>query len=85
MNRLDEIRKRLLATTPGVWEVVEQDDDCDWIVSGADGTYIAQTSYDGLSATTRETCKADAVFIAGAKEDIAYLLQELENYKGQAH
>lgn len=85
MNRLDEIRKRLLATTPGVWEVVEQDDDGDWIVSGADSTYIAQTSYDGLSVTTRETCRGDAEFIAHAKEDIAYLLQELENYKGQAH
>ena len=85
MNRLDEIRKRLLATTPGAWGRVEQDDDGDWIVSTEDDQYIAQTSYDGLSATTRETCKADAVFIAGAKEDIAYLLRELENCKGQAH
>lgn len=85
MDRLTDIKKRLLATTPGAWGVVEQDDDGDWIVSGADGTYIAQTSYDGLSITTRGTCRGDAEFIAHAKEDIAYLLQELENYKGQAH
>lgn len=78
MDRLADIRKRLLATTPGAWGVVEQDDDGDWIVSGADGTYIAQTSYDGLSGTTRETCRDDAEFIAHAKEDIAYLLRELE-------
>ena len=78
MDRLTDIKKRLLATTPGVWGVVEQDDDGDWIVSGADGTYIAQTSYDGLSVTTRETCRDDAEFIAHAKEDIAYLLRELE-------
>lgn len=84
MDRLTDIKKRLLATTPGAWGVVEQDDG-DWIVSSADGTYIAQTSYDGLSVTTRETCRGDAEFIAHAKEDIAYLLQELENYKGQAH
>ena len=71
----------LHAMTPtgsNLWGVVERDDDGDWIVSGADGTYIAQTSYDGLSVTTRETCRDDAEFIAHAKEDIAYLLRELE-------
>lgn len=85
MSRISEIRKRLLATTPGVWGKVEQDDDGDWIVSTEDDQYIAQTSYDGLSVTTRETCRGDAEFIAHAKEDIAYLLRELENCKGQAH
>ena len=85
MSRISEIRKRLLATTPGAWGMVEQDDDGDWIVSTCGDQYIAQTSYDGLSITTRETCKADAVFIAHAKKDIAYLLQELEKIKGQAH
>ena len=80
MDRLTDIKKRLLATTPGVWGVVEQDDDGDWIVSGADGTYIAQTSYDGLSVTTRETCRGDAEFIAHAKEDIAFLLEKLDVY-----
>lgn len=80
MDRLTDIKKRLLATTPGAWGVVEQDDDGDWIVSGADGTYIAQTSYDGLSVTTRETCRGDAEFIAHAKEDIAFLLEKLEVY-----
>lgn len=80
MDRLTDIKKRLLATTPGVWGVVEQNDDGDWIVSGADGTYIAQTSYDGLSVTTRETCRGDAEFIAHAKEDIAFLLEKLEVY-----
>jgi hypothetical protein len=80
MSRIDEIKRRLLATTPGSWGVVEQDDDGDWIVSGADGTYIAQTSYDGLSVTTRETCRGDAEFIAHAKEDIAFLLEKLEVY-----
>lgn len=78
MSRISEIKRRLLATTPGSWGTVEQDDDGDWVVSGEDGAYIAQTSYDGLSTTTRETCEADAVFIAHAKEDIEYLLRELE-------
>lgn len=83
MDRLTDIKKRLLATTPGAWGVVAQDDDGDWIVSGADGTYIAQTSYDGLSITTRETCRGDAEFIAHAKEDIAFLLEKLEVYFGE--
>lgn len=83
MSRIDEIKRRLLATTPGSWGVVEQDDDGDWIVSGADGAYIAQTSYDGLSVTTRETCRGDAEFIAHAKEDIAFLLEKLEEYFGE--
>lgn len=78
MDRICEIRKRLLATTPGSWGAVEQDDDGDWVVSSEGGAYIAQTSYDGLSTTTRKTCEADAVFIAHAKEDIEYLLRELE-------
>lgn len=83
MSRISEIRKRLLATTPGSWGVVEQDDDGDWIVGNKNGAYIAQTSYDGLSTTTRETCEADAVFIAHAKEDIKYLLRELEVHLGK--
>ena len=83
MDRLTDIKKRILATTPGAWGVVAQDDDGDWIVSGADGTYIAQTSYDGLSITTRETCRGDAEFIAHAKEDIAFLLEKLEVYFGE--
>lgn len=91
MSRISEIRKRLLATTPGAWgrisngEDWDDDEGDDWVVCTEDGQYIAQTSYDGLSPTTRETCKDDAVFIAHAKEDIDYLLRELEKFKGQAH
>lgn len=78
MDRLIEIKKRLQATTPGVWDRVEESDSGDWIVSTDDGRFIAQTSYDGLSQTVRDTCKADADFIAHAREDIAYLLERLE-------
>jgi hypothetical protein len=81
MGRLEEIKQRLLATTPGAWGKVEQDDDGDWIVSTGVDQYIAQTSYDGLSATTRETCKADAVFIAKAKADIEFLLAVVEMHQ----
>ena len=78
-ERLKEIKERLRATTPGVWVVQFPEDECgDTCIMTEDGTYIAQTSYDGLSATTRPTGDADAAFIAHAKKDIEYLLGLLE-------
>ena len=81
-GRIGEIKERLQATTPGTWKVFEPDDDYlgddDPFVVTEDGQYIAQTSYDGLSFSTRETAANDAEFIAHAKQDIAWLVQQLE-------
>ncbi len=77
-QRIREIKERLQATTPGAWRVWEPGDDYlgddTPIVETDGGQYVAQTGYDGLSHTVRETMAADAEFIAHAKEDIAYLL-----------
>jgi len=77
-QRIREIKERLQATTPGAWRVWEPGDDYlgddTPIVETGGGQYVAQTGYDGLSHTVRETMAADAEFIAHAKEDIAYLL-----------
>ena len=77
-QRIQEIRERLQATTPGAWRMCEPDADYfgsdDPVVETENGQYVAQTSYDGLSYTVRETTTADAEFIAHAKEDVAYLL-----------
>ncbi len=77
-QRIGEIKERLQATTPGAWRVWEPGDDYlgddTPIVETDGGQYVAQTGYDGLSHTVRETMAADAEFIAHAKEDIAYLL-----------
>lgn len=77
-QRIGEIKERLQATTPGAWRVWEPGDDYlgddTPIVETGGGQYVAQTGYDGLSHTVRETMAADAEFIAHAKEDIAYLL-----------
>jgi len=77
-QRIGEIKERLQATTPGAWIVWEPGDDYlgddTPIVETGGGQYVAQTGYDGLSHTVRETMAADAEFIAHAKEDIAYLL-----------
>lgn len=81
-QRIHEIKERLQATTPGVWKVWVEDDDYfgddDPCVTTESGTYVAQTSYDGLSNTCRPTMYADAEFIAHAKEDIMFLLKQLE-------
>lgn len=76
-QRICEIKERLGAVTPGAWEAcipAEEDFSTDICIYTADGQYIAQTSYDGLSDTCRPTMAADAEFIAHAKEDILYLL-----------
>ena len=86
-QRIREIKERLQATTPGAWRVWKPDEDCfgdnDPVVETESGQYIAQTSYDGLSHTVRGTVIADAEFIAHAKEDIAYLLEQLEIFLGE--
>ena len=84
-QRIREIKERLQATTPGAWRVWKPNDDYFGddtpTVETESGQYIAQTGYDGLSYTVRETMSADAEFIAHAKEDIAYLLEQLERGK----
>lgn len=79
-QRIREIKERLQSTTPGAWKIWVPDDDylgddSPTIVS-ENGQYIAQTNYDGLE--DRVTMIADAEFIAHAKEDIAWLLGQLE-------
>ena len=88
-ERLNEIKERLEAATPGGWKVLFADDELfseeapcdDPVVAAEDGQYIAQTTYDQLSNTCRPTMYADALFIAHAKEDIAWLLEQLEENK----
>lgn len=85
-QRIQKIRERLQATTPGAWEVCfaegeKFDPECpkrDPSIFSENDQFVAQTTYDTLSETCRPTMYADAVFIAHAKEDISYLLEQLE-------
>ena len=86
-QKIQEIKERLQATTPGAWRIWKPDNDC-WgddspTIETDSGHYVAQTGYDNLSYTIRETMVADAVFIAHAKEDITYLLEQLEIFLGE--
>ncbi|WNX84351.1 hypothetical protein RWV98_17520 [Agathobaculum sp. NTUH-O15-33] len=86
-NRIQQIKERLRATTPGAWKVWFSDTerfsptmpDEDPCITTESGDYIAQTTYDGLSDTCRPTMYADAEFIAHAKEDIEYLINQITN------
>ena len=86
-QRISDIKKRLQATTPGVWKIWKPEEDYlgddDPCIETEDGVYVAQTSYDGLSNTCRPTMYADAEFIAHAKEDICFLLTQLEIQFGE--
>lgn len=89
--RLQEIKERLRATTPGVWKAWFAEDerfcpDCpeeDPCILAENGQFVAATTYDQLSNTCRPTMYADTEFIAHAKEDIQFLLEQLEVFLGE--
>lgn len=72
-NRLQEIRARLDAATPGPWE--EGGFDRPWSVTA--GRFVL----DERSSATRQ---ADADLIAHAPADIAWLLDELERCREES-
>ena len=85
-QRIREIKERLQATTPGTWKACfatdeRFDPDCpeeDLYVENELGQFVAMTTYDIQSTTCRPTMYADTEFIAHAKDDIAWLLKQLE-------
>lgn len=90
-NRILEIKERLQATTPGAWWVCfaegeKFDPECpkhDPAIFSENDQFVAQTTYDTLLETCRPTMYADAEFIAHAKEDVAYLLEQLKVLLGE--
>lgn len=70
MSRIEEIEARLEAATPGPWEFSL---GRDWEITANGGSldYVASVSDHG------DQSDHDAVFIANAPEDIAYLLAAL--------
>lgn len=85
MSRIEEIRARLSAATPGPWRTQRADEESgeiDWeVMSGAKGTPVARVSEAddyGLPTT-----RGDAALIAAAPADLAYLLAELERVEGE--
>lgn len=71
-ERLEAIRDRLHAATPGPWEQGHHWDASEWIKGGSGGRKFrpaSDTSYEWIPTA------ADAEFIANAPEDIAFLLE----------
>lgn len=78
-DRLQEIRARLDAATPGPWEVLEESFDYTSVrTSDYSGTYAVVYSDEG-----RPVHRPDADLIAHAPGDIAYLLDRVEKYRAQ--
>ena len=79
-DRLDEIRARTEAATPGPWRAygntVEQEKTGCHQVVGTEFTGGGYMAYERL--TTKDE---DATFIAHAREDIPYLLAEIERLR----
>lgn len=93
MTRLDEIRARLAAATPGPWHSV-WDDDADGdaystptIYTTAEGVpeddrgVVCCMYYDGDLVGATEP---NAALIASAPDDLAFLLAEVERLTGEA-
>jgi hypothetical protein len=75
-ERLEEIKARLAAATPGPWE-------WDYSTLGSDVAEVAEPSLSCMpycyGGTARIDIKADdAQFIAHSREDIAWLIAQLE-------
>ena len=79
-DRLNEIRARAEAATPGPWvaygNTVEQEKTGWHTVVGTEMTGQAYMAYERLT-----TKNEDAIFIAHAREDIPYLLAEVERLR----
>lgn len=85
MDRVEEIRGRLAAATPGPWWV-QITTACYSVIQGGDrtndGCYIAMMGYDYIDDrdwNDYPNSKADAELIANAPKDIDFLLRVLDS------
>lgn len=74
-ERLEQIKERLAAATPGPWNVLYDDGS----LHGTPEEYFV--NFDAHRDTTNIDRPADAAFIANAPSDIAYLLAEVERLR----
>lgn len=94
-KRLEEIRKRVEAATDGIWEVEDYRSDGDWRSTGIiwarnkghyhPGTKVCSVDCRAMSSISdpKEIAEfeGNADFIARAREDIPFLLAEVERLR----
>jgi hypothetical protein len=73
-ERIEEIKARLQAATPGPWEYQERSDAYTHIVRTPPSRFLCQLSQDTSGVT-----EANARLIASAPSDISWLLSRLED------
>ena len=96
-KRLEEIRKRVEAATPGPWEVEDYRCDGDWRSTGNvwarnKGHYHPGTKVCGVNCHSMSSIsdprdigefEGNSAFIAHAREDIPFLLSELAKLQAE--
>lgn len=79
-DRLDKIRERLEAATPGPWVRTVNTAETQYLVRSKARTLLAEISWGGPMPLKAQS-KGNAVLIAHAPEDIAYLLAEVDRLR----
>lgn len=74
-DRIEAIKTRLAAATPGPWVAVVRDDDDQWYVRQSDGEHDIVAR---IGANNFHGVLADARFIAAAPVDLEWLLRVAE-------
>ena len=94
-KRLEEIRKRVEAATPGPWEVEDYRCDGDWRSTGNvwarnkghyhPGTKVCEVNCHSMSSISDPRdigeFEGNSAFIAHARDDIPFLLAEVERLR----
>ena len=85
MSRLDSIRQRLQATTPGPWKKCGASDglcSCGFIHNKRyEVCYVTRCDEIGGRTCPEEEFQANKEFIANSKQDVEYLLGEVDRLK----
>ena len=79
MSRVDEIRARAEAATRGPWSAIEGPGE-HWYVCDEGESIASISANDGSNEDQRQP---DAEFIAHAREDIPWLLAELDKARAE--
>jgi len=95
-SRIAKIKDRLGASTPGQWFIVlppwKHDETTTWVIAGSDDPHVGipvcqPFEVDDVTeeeeAAAFDQANSDMIFIAHAKEDIEWLLEQLSAAGGR--
>lgn len=84
MERLEEIRARCEAATPGPWRGDRHDGSIKYAMYGADDTAVLTVDHkDATSGFLGDRCVADEEFVLHSRADVSWLLAEIERLRSE--